>query len=915
MRRWCLALALVVASAAGAETSVTAPAFLTGFGEGVLSSQIWTTGAGTPAVSWSGTTSHWGLDLNPADGAAEWIYASASDADQKHVVTLDVRLTTVPAFGCRTVAPFVQVCDVVNERVLGGAALSTNAKQCFVTVGSDRKLRLYFNDADKECTANSLYKYTECATDAECPVDTGGNPGESACAESVFAKSDKLSLSTNHRLAIITDNDPAGARPYDAKCTLYVDGIQRGSKTRREGVCSGGTFNGKACGADSDCGGGTCGASGVFGTPARLILGDSQTTGAKAADIRYEGAALWTNIADTAPLYSKIVHLWPNANSVEAWTVHQGCGGAGNHWNCVKDPTGGNPVDGDTTALYSNTTSETDIYALTDYALGTGETALAAAAKLTGREVNDNANTGKNVVFGLRDSGSNEVLSGTVDFSSYGDVNYATLQAAPTNVPSASGSWAINGIRGVLRYTGTGGTSSDRVRATSLAVDLCVGLQLPAVPNVLPAGADGQKTVAILGDSQMNDPELMEALQALLEEPANVLRCSYGGRTTTDLYEALPYLLEGLTTTRCIGGANVGLTCSTAFDCPGSRCSQMACTVERGASAPVDVAVMLIGANDFSGLQQQQPDGVCFQRGCIGGANAGLVCQVDSECPGGTCTDFAGPQQGSDCGIPSGFKAEGTGSWVSQSYCAYGTGIGACCTTTCGGSSASCTGSTAQKCVGGTTPNYPCTSDANCSGGGTCSGWWGPVDGTTDITDKTWGPGPCVSGSNVSPDCPRGLCVSAVSTAYIAKLFQGMVDIAISKSAKLVFLGSPDPCQDFTTKQCIGGSAHTASCTSDANCAGGGHCARAGAIRIWNNQTDRYRWLNKFLRDLAAETGNGFFDLGGYLYRMSSAREQFDENYRDCIHFSTLGQERGADGIEACLEEDGAVPENLCGNL
>jgi hypothetical protein len=901
------ALSLALALPAAAETSITAPSFVTGFGEGVLSSQIWTTGAGSPTVSWSGTTSHWGLDLNPADGAAEWLYSTVSDADQKHIATLDFRLTTLPA--CRKVGIF-DVCDGTNQRVLIAPALSTNAKQCYVTIGDDGKLRVFFNDADKECTANSLYKYTECSTDSNCPVDTGGNPGEAACAESVFAKSDRLSLNANHRIAVITENDPSGARPFDAKCTLYVDGIQRGAKTRREGVCAGGSMSGKACGVDSDCPSSTCGASGVFGTPTRLILGDSQTTGAKAVDFRIEGAGLWPTITDTAALHQKIVHLWPNGNSSEAWTVHQGCSGAGNHWNCTKDPTGGNTVDGDTTALYSNTTSETDLYSLTDYTLGTGETALAAAAKLAGREVNDNANTAKNVVFGIRDNGANEVLSSTFDFATYGDVNYATVQAAPTNVPSASGSWAINGIRALLRYTGTGGSSSDRVRATSMAVDLAVGLPLPAVPNVLPAGADGQKTIAIMGDSQMNDPELMEALQALLEEPVNILRCSAGGRTTADLVAALPFTLAGATTTKCIGGANVGLTCTSTLDCPGSSCSQISCTVERGAAAPPDVALILIGANDFSSSTPMPINGSCFQRGCVGGANNGLACKVDSECTGGSCVDFAGPKQGQTCGIPNGFKNAGTGTWISPSYCAYGTGIGACCNFPCGGTLSNC--GNYQKCVGGSNADYPCTVDSQCTGG-TCTGVW-IGDGSRVATDKTWGPGPCVQGSAASVDCSLGVCTAATQTSYLASLYQQATTLAAAAGTKLVWIGNPDPPQDFTTLRCVGGAHHTEVCTSDANCTGGGSCKRTGYNGSWNDLTEMYRWARVYLRDLANESGHGFIDLNAYLYRLSTGRD-ISENYRDPIHFETIGQERGADLIEACLEEDFSVPENLCGNL
>jgi hypothetical protein len=109
---------------------------------------------------------------------------------------------------------------------------------------------------------------------------------------------------------------------------------------------------------------------------------------------------------------------------------------------------------------------------------------------------------------------------------------------------------------------------------------------------------------------------------------------------------------------RCLGGANVGAACTVDGDCPGSSCGRTGaathpnecdlgpgdCTITSGneaecAGGPTHlfcepnatmVACTAFGDADCdaAGLQS-----------CFGGANAGAVCTVASECPGGTC-DF-----------------------------------------------------------------------------------------------------------------------------------------------------------------------------------------------------------------------------------------------------------------------------------
>ncbi len=171
------------------------------------------------------------------------------------------------------------------------------------------------------------------------------------------------------------------------------------------------------------------------------------------------------------------------------------------------------------------------------------------------------------------------------------------------------------------------------------------------------------------------------------------------------------------------------------------------------------------------------PDGVCggatcsagsaLQVVCQGGANDGVACANDSECPGGTCVSAATENAGgpatceaqSDCGRCQGSTSPGkpcrsSGQCDSdpgncdptQHKCVSGANAGAVCTV-----DSECPGSTCSVgvCAGGSNFGNVCAVLADCPSipGGTCVGTSGLCGGSDDFnptTDLGW----------IAPTCP-----------------------------------------------------------------------------------------------------------------------------------------------------------------
>lgn len=923
-------LLALLASTAAAQTATHTPAptatptfvpraLVAGFAAGDATTPVWTPAGGAGAV-WLATPGEWAADVRPTPGTAKHLTTAVSGSGASYTLGLGERIATggVPPGTCvggsqngnactygtgGACASGGGECSTINETHLAYVLNGANVMG-FLTLGSDGKVRAYYGTTGKECTSNSLYKYTACSSDADCPSDVGGNPGEASCSASAFAVTGALPTDTNIILGLAQTADAGGARPHEATITLTQDYVVKGSQTRWQGTCSGSTgtttINGKACGATADCTAlcgnvagcstaGTCGGSNI-GTPTAVRLGTTQTGSSLQATTAYPLHAVFVfNGADPSSRYSKVVPLWPTSDGgTNDWT-DAGSSACSSHYQCEDDTAAGGALDGDTTTLRASQPGETEIWGLTDYSLGGGEYAISATAWASLKEQDDNSqNSGKLIGLGLRNAAAGETMGTSHELANF-DTGYRTFPGPLTMAMPGGGAWDINAIRGVARFTGGSGGTSYRVRSSAFVAEVEVGLPQPTPgTNVFPdANGDGRKRLCVVGDSIMNDPTMYEALLGAAEEPTDILKCAQGGRKIGDVAANWSAILSGST--------------SGAFPC----------AVQRGEAGNCDVALLHIGANNSSYVSEADNDGKCYQRGCVGGSNAGAACKTSATCPGGTCTDDAGPQHGAACDNPFGVENRNAVSWVTSSYCNRSDAIGECCagvgctTSRCGG---------AGVCVGGSNPKTLCTGDGSqCTGGGTCQ-QLSSTGGTAEVDDLTYGFGNCVRGDPTTPTCPLGVCVRKVSTAYLDAALTALLDAAAartgSQAVTVGLLGNVEPCvSPAAEKKCVGGTNHGVTCTADSGCSGGA-CRVLGTRKAWNNGLDRAQWLRRWMARTAAQRGLPFFDLGGYLRRL--AGENPDENLRDCVHLSDEGQTRAGEGIAMCIEATPA-PENQCG--
>jgi cysteine-rich repeat protein len=98
---------------------------------------------------------------------------------------------------------------------------------------------------------------------------------------------------------------------------------------------------------------------------------------------------------------------------------------------------------------------------------------------------------------------------------------------------------------------------------------------------------------------------------------------------------------------QCVAGANAGLPCAAASDCPGGACGAPTCVggTDAGAACSTDFdcsgGECGPGLFDFSTRLYDGAGPVLVRLGaCLGGANASASCTDDGDCPGGQCGAF-----------------------------------------------------------------------------------------------------------------------------------------------------------------------------------------------------------------------------------------------------------------------------------
>ena len=913
---------LGVAALARAQAPTPVPRdFIYSGAAGEITGPIWATGGGTAVTAYRDGSGVWWQRLALADGGTGWVETSLSSFGEDYSLAFRIQADAFPPYTCSTATttnctqdaqcPSSGTCTVVNEQeVLRGYAGSD--AQVVVALGSDRRLRVHWRDLVKECTANSAYPYTDCTSVSDCPVASGGNPGESDCSEAIFAKTERLTAGQTYLGTVVVSADTAGARPHDVRVALYFGGSARGSKTRREGVCSGGTLNGKACGASADCpGGGTCGSSNIGSLTAVRV---GATSAAKGYTVNLGGYDFLDSDQDPYVRYEKVVPLYPSSSTARVdWNdVNANCTG-GVHAGCIDDTDSG-AIDDDagtpgapTTTLNASTQNDTDIWELDDYTLGTGESVVAAVAYGAMREQADNGNTNKTVAFGLRDNNATSQTdagheaTASIDLAPDGEAQKTRAGAIAMTNPSGA-AWSqtnLNQLRGVIRYTGATGTGN-RVRLTNAIADVAVALPTPATPTTMQdLNSDTKVTVCFIGDSILNDPAFYDALNGQLEQPDNILHCALGGRTCGDMLYAFPQILDGE---------------ATPDSSDGLVPNYYSCIAERGDTGhKCDYAFLQCGANNVSGELQRASDGFCFQRGCVGGSNAGLACKVAGDCPGGTCTDAQGPQYGVPCAIPSGTKGDNGAAYLTGQVCLNGDNIAKCCAGLACPSPSDCGGGP-KKCFGGTNANAQCSVHGDCNSN-LCI--YLGHEGNNDLTDNVYGPSWCVAGSVLSRECPSGVCVAEMTTAYLESVFGRMVDIAEartgSSTVQLVLMGNVYPWQQ-RPKRCVTGASHGATCSVDGDCTAPGECHVPNNYARWSDQQGDFAYLNRYTKALAADRGLPYLDGYAYLRRIVWP-QSYDVNVRDGIHLSESGQEHLATCVTALCEEDSSVAECYAGDI
>lgn len=854
-----LALLTIATTADGA----TAPTFFTNFSQGGLTE--WTT-SGSPTLESDGT--HNWLRIDPADNIAKYAYRAVSGTPTTYTYAQAWQITSFPA----------QTGSTVSEVELATTLASGLVPQMLIALGSDGRIRLHFKDLGRECSSNGTYPFSTCTlatATTDCPIITGGSPGETACEIASYSQSGILTIGTTVHVAV-----SASTSGNSITATLYVNGLSQGTKTRWEGVCTAGADTGKACHttaslpACTTCSGSAIGAI----THIRLGTAAAETTD-KAFDAQATHVGFTPAIGETEGRWFRVEAIWPGTdNATNQWS-NNGCT---NHGDCVDD---GLANDDDTTNLSESSQDDAERWAMDDPAsLASGESWVAARATATLRHTG----TTTAVDIGIRDTGATiDAANVSVTSSSYG------VYAGPIipDMPSG-GALAPNNLQGWLKLTGV---SPPTVRGTNYSIELMVALPAPTVPNVLrDVNGNGRKSIAIAGDSTVDRQGIFSALNAQAEEPDDILRCAKGGRKIGDLRSNWSNILAGLGT------------------------GDMPCAAERGQLTKPDYVFLQVGANDLATLLQQTSAGYCMQRGCVGGSTPGIACKVNGDCGGGgTCTDRAGPQHGGGCFIASGTNSDAGTSWVTSRFCGLGSNIQGCCagvfcTTDCAAG--------ARGCVGGSNANGVCTSDADCSGGD-CQPWG--MAGSIDTTDDTYGYGACLPGSITAAQCPLGVCMHEVTTAYMGTAMQALWSQAQARTGGdkviLIPIGHYDAIRSgaelptgISLQNCVAGANHGNACTSDANCTGG-VCRFTAGVGVSRNAHERLRWWHNYTNDFAEVHQLPSVAGAYYLNRLNGS--ELNAHLSDSIHGSDSGVAQLATLLTACLERDTSVRENRCNDL
>ncbi len=337
--------------------------------------------------------------------------------------------------------------------------------------------------------------------------------------------------------------------------TANAQAIQRGSATRKQGKCSGGTgaahTNGKACNVAGDCGGAgspTCSTIDVV-TIEEIRFGTDDSV---AASLDYTIDALWTDNVSVLSNW-RVETLQPRteeqADSETSWNpvgTNHSCG-AETEALCLKDDVSpALPDDAGSTLDHGVATRATiGIQFATPQPTSPAATPIAVSASILGEDAASGGSSSATVdieffettayatkitnLFSSFDLENNPGTGGITD-------PYYTLPSLVSALAPDGTSWDATDLTTMrLKLHKTAG-SGNSARVGTAITDVLYRMPDPILPTVIPdRNRNGQKNVTIAGDSTWNQPALHNTLAAGLLEPTNLIECAVDGGTIGDI--------------------------------------------------------------------------------------------------------------------------------------------------------------------------------------------------------------------------------------------------------------------------------------------------------------------------------------------------------------------------------------------
>lgn len=686
-----------------------------------------------------------------------------------------------------------------------GTESSGGVRQCIATIGCDyaktdpstdfcsgvgtdsrqRSIRIFWNNEDQfECEESFTdgSSCTHCNGNVEscapsplsgqCPAEEDGVP---KCSSAMYAKL-IMTIGERRHICLETKN-VLSTFGLNVECKLYTDSpvtipnkgsIEVGGGVRPQGVCAGGTEAGKACNTQSDCAGTgvSCTNPDGVANAARFRFGVFDANKAQQDTFGYIDNYEHFDLATTpGDLQDALDRRWLTsdiaANAGTNTCDPTGCAG-GSHFDCINDNDEGDGwPDAESTRLVC-TGNQIETFTHDTWpspSSGTLETDAWIAVTAAVKENNNGAHgVDKTISYGIIDGGSGPLTASFNLDAVTPDDDYHALPAAIFSTAPGGGTITSSSLNALdLYFKHVGGTGNSPKVAFTSAI-LTVAYNLPSVvkaQTIQDFNLDGLVTACYFNDSRWNGDDIGVRFveDAAIIKLDNIIGMAAGGRRCGDFLAHVTELADATSSYKRVYRGSAGHPCDVIFaDCGVNDwseaypregyCSQPWCSISTRAACAADA--------DCSGGEK------CRIGQCV------LPCAIDSECPSGTC---GGPEETDACNIPEGYKFKRLEAAALGNLCFDGKKYGTSCA-----SQQAC-----QFCSNSSSTT--CTSDSQCSGGGTC------VKPDTTAICQPWSSGWCRQfDTYTSPGCPNGMCLQRQSQAYVRDTYRSIISALDARS-------------------------------------------------------------------------------------------------------------------------------------